>query len=192
MLKSWALAGTAVVFLVKAGVGLIRKFLIALFTCTALFPAVAAAKRPSSRWASRCDRASNKGVRKWKCVTAFAVVVTAALAGSAAHAETGPSFNCMYAKTPDEVVICQDPELSRLDREMARLYFGTMNDFRGGFRDFIRRSQASWLNSRHRCGYDADCVNDAYAHRLAALADGDIERADWCRAGHIADVDCRR
>ena len=32
---------------------------------------------------------------------------------------TGPSFNCNYAEAPDEVAICQDPELSRLDRETA-------------------------------------------------------------------------
>jgi hypothetical protein len=73
-----------------------------------------------------------------KLLVAAAIVAAALLAAGAAHAEspgfnfqptgagnafkfqlepTGPSFNCNYAKTPDEVAICQTPERSRLDRK---------------------------------------------------------------------------
>ena len=83
---------------------------------------------------------------------------------------TGPSFNCNYAKAPDEVAICQDPKLSELDREMAGFYSGAMNYYRGASRDSIRRSQAAWLNSRHRCGYDKSCIKDAYVNRCNRLA----------------------
>ena len=79
-----------------------------------------------------------------------AVVVLAALAGAALAEPTGPSFNCNYAKTPDEVAICQDVELSAKDREMASIYFQMVNTSRSDFRNFLRRTQAAWLNARHR------------------------------------------
>jgi uncharacterized protein len=122
-----------------------------------------------------------------KCATALAAIVAVVAAG-AAHADspgfnfqptgagnafkfrvepTGPSFNCNYAKAPDEVVICQDKELSSKDREMARIYFVMINN-PVGFRH-LRSTQAAWLNARHRCGYNAACVSDAYDRRRAAL-----------------------
>jgi uncharacterized protein len=120
-----------------------------------------------------------------------AVIILAALAGAARAEPTGPSFNCNYAKTPDEVIICQHTELSRKDREMADLYSDIMNMFRAGFRDYVRRTQVAWLSGRRLCGYSADCVSKAYDYRLSLFYDGDVELADWCRAGHMADVDCR-
>jgi uncharacterized protein YecT (DUF1311 family) len=85
---------------------------------------------------------------------------------------TGPSFNCNYANAPDEIAICQDPELSNLDRETARLYSEAMNSrfYRGSARASIRRDQAAWLNSRHRCGYDKTCIKDLYDSRGERLA----------------------
>ena len=42
-----------------------------------------------------------------------------------AHAQ---SFNCRYAKTPDEVAICGDPRLSQLDERMSRRFFTLRNE----------------------------------------------------------------
>ena len=109
-----------------------RKLLIALCTCTALIPAAAFAASPG-----------------------FDYQPTGA--GNAYKFQlepTGPSFNCNCAKAPDEVAICQDPELSNLDRETARLYSEAMNYYRGGARASIRRDQVAWLRQRHHCGYD--------------------------------------
>jgi uncharacterized protein len=120
-----------------------------------------------------------------------AAAIAAALAGTA-HAEpTGPSFNCVYAKMSDEVIICQDAELSAKDRQMAGLYSDTMNLFRGGFRDYVRRTQVDWLGARRFCHYSAGCVGKAYDYRITTLMEGDVELAEWCRAGHMRDVDCR-
>jgi uncharacterized protein len=74
---------------------------------------------------------------------ACAAFIPTAHADSPSFEPTGPSFNCNYAKTPDEVVICQDPELSTKDREMASVYFQMVNASRGDFRIFLRRSQAA-------------------------------------------------
>ena len=43
--------------------------------------------------------------------------------GTTATADT-QSFNCRYAKTATEVLICQNPELGRLDEEMAAAFYG--------------------------------------------------------------------
>jgi hypothetical protein len=46
-------------------------------------------------------------------------------AGPAATTSTAtPSFNCKYAKAPDEAAICQTPKLSEMDAKLASLYFG--------------------------------------------------------------------
>lgn len=38
---------------------------------------------------------------------------------SSAHAQ---SFNCRYARTPDEVTICEDARLSALDERLAPVF----------------------------------------------------------------------
>jgi hypothetical protein len=43
---------------------------------------------------------------------------------SAEQPPTGPSFNCRYAKSSDEVAICQVPKLAEMDVKLASLYFG--------------------------------------------------------------------
>ena len=58
---------------------------------------------------------------------------------SLAHAEEGPSFNCAYAKAPDEVLICQNEELAAQDREMASDYSWGLNNFKRGFRAYLSR-----------------------------------------------------
>lgn len=95
----------------------------------------------------------------------------------------GPSFNCRYAKTPDEIWICRSPELSMYDRNMAELYFKQMQpltaaeqrdlattkrDYRSMQRQW-KAEQARWLKQRRACGYNYDCIFDSYQQRIAAL-----------------------
>ena len=124
-----------------------RKLLIALCACTALIPAAAFAASPG-----------------------FDFQPTGASAFKFRVEPTGPSFNCNYAKTPDEVAICQTPELSRLDREMAQLYSEAMNFYRGAEGVPIRRDQTTCLNQHRRCGYDVNCIKEAYDRRTNKLA----------------------
>lgn len=85
---------------------------------------------------------------------------------SAAHAQ---SFNCNYAKKPDEVLICQSPELSSLDERMSSLYFNVRNQLHGAARSAVERDQSAWLRSRTRCGRSFDCVEQAYLTRIDQL-----------------------
>jgi uncharacterized protein len=49
---------------------------------------------------------------------AFLCVVMFVLSTSA----FAQSFNCRYAKKADEILICQDPQLSQLDERLASIY----------------------------------------------------------------------
>jgi uncharacterized protein len=58
-----------------------------------------------------------------KIKIAAAFVLATSLSTSAQAA----SFNCRMATRPDEIVICQDQELSALDEQMASLFFELRN-----------------------------------------------------------------
>ncbi|HEY0113351.1 MAG TPA: hypothetical protein VGB59_09410 [Allosphingosinicella sp.] len=79
-----------------------------------------------------------------------------------------PSFNCRYAKTRTERMVCGSPALAAQDREMASLYYALMAEADTGTRSHLRRSRDSFLSRRERCG-SASCVAAAYSSRMAEL-----------------------
>src|SRR3954470_14962644 len=66
-----------------------------------------------------------------------------------AHAQ---SFNCRYARAPDEVAICEDARLSRLDERLSSQFFRLRDSLSGPDRVRLDRSENAWLHARHRCG----------------------------------------
>lgn len=101
-----------------------------------------------------------------KLTLAIAAGIAAVLLVETAAAQ---SFNCRYAKKPDEVLICQNQYLAGLDEEMSSLYFGARNDLSGRHRKALEAEQASWLHARMRCGYDYVCVEWHYLARISEL-----------------------
>jgi hypothetical protein len=79
-----------------------------------------------------------------------------------------PSFNCRYARTSTEKMVCRSPRLAARDREMASLWYALMADADPGTRNHLRRSRDAFLGRRERCGSEA-CVAAAYASRMAEL-----------------------
>ena len=104
-----------------------------------------------------------------------------------AVAARGPSFNCVYARTPDEVLICQNEQLSKYDRELA---YSKLNDYHFGLNDFFRITQVDWLNRRYACGYTYKCIEEAYWDRLSFFT-GDVDPGifSFCKR-HRGDPDC--
>ena len=86
---------------------------------------------------------------------------------SSAHAQ---SFNCRYARTPDEVAICESARLSALDERLSSRFFWLRDSLYGPDRARLDRSQAGWLNARQQCGSDRVCIGVAYRARLAELS----------------------
>lgn len=79
------------------------------------------------------------------------------------------SFNCRYAKSPDEVLTCQDSSLSALDEEMSAAYSSRRREFSGADSRRFERMRALWLSRRKACGYDAACIRRVYNGWISAI-----------------------
>ena len=92
---------------------------------------------------------------------ATAVFTTGALAR-----DSGPSFSCRGNLNRAERLICDDSELSRLDRQVARLYHGAggSNDSTTEVRTYVRGA----LVSRNRCR-SSDCIRDVMQDEIDFL-----------------------
>ncbi len=102
------------------------------------------------------------------------LVVMSAPAG----AEDGPSFDCTNAETSAETVICEDRDLSRLDRLVSARYAAALKAARAldaGANEAeaeLRAMQRGWISGRDECWKAEDlrsCIEDAYTRREAEL-----------------------
>jgi uncharacterized protein len=84
-----------------------------------------------------------------------------------AHAQ---SFNCRYARTADEVAICEDPGLSRLDERLASRFFRLRDNLSGPEQARLERDEDAWLGARRRCGSSRACIAGAYRARISELS----------------------
>ncbi|MFZ5732881.1 MAG: caspase family protein [Pseudomonadota bacterium] len=80
-----------------------------------------------------------------------------------------PSFDCRYARLPDELAVCASPQLAALDRRLSQLYYARVDGLDGDARLALRRQQGDWLGQRKLCGSNAACVSQAYSSRIAVL-----------------------
>src|SRR5215210_2296951 len=84
-----------------------------------------------------------------------------------AHAQ---SFSCRYARASDEVAICEDAWLSRLDERLSSRFFRLRDSLSGLDRARLDRGQSAWLDARHQCKSDPACIGAAYLGRLSELS----------------------
>jgi uncharacterized protein len=97
------------------------------------------------------------------------LITTALLLACGAVPAHAQSFNCNYAKTADEVAICQYPKLADMDIKLANLYFGYRNLSYGRDRQKLEATESFWLQYRHSCGRDAPCIARAYQDQVNLL-----------------------
>ena len=97
----------------------------------------------------------------------IALVLSSALYYERASAQ---SFNCRSAKTADEILICQDNQLSQLDKRTATLYSQVRSRLSISQRPLVEAEQRTWLRSRMKCGSDKGCITQAYEKRLRELS----------------------
>ena len=79
------------------------------------------------------------------------------------------SFNCANARAPDEVAICEDGRLSRLDERLSRRFYRLRDGLYGAERARLDYTQSHWLDARHRCGPNRGCIAATYRARIAEL-----------------------
>lgn len=88
--------------------------------------------------------------------------------------EGGPSFDCARASSPLETDICGDPQLARLDLELARLYTRVrQGSDRAPEQQQLQDLQRQWLRHRNsRCSAAADrkaCLAEEYQQQHTVL-----------------------
>jgi uncharacterized protein YecT (DUF1311 family) len=87
-----------------------------------------------------------------------------------------PSFDCAKAKTPVELLICKDVELSFLDSQMANSYQRVLKAAAAKRKETIRRQQAEWFAEYTRtCAASLseterrDCIERYLSDRLITI-----------------------
>jgi len=78
----------------------------------------------------------------------------------------GASFDCAKAGTKVEQAICDNPEISKLDEELAASYKAALKDHTQA--NTIKQAQRQWLKERNRCE-DVVCVKQIFEVRLSEL-----------------------
>lgn len=100
------------------------------------------------------------------------LVAAALLALSSASAHADPSFDCSRARAPDEIAICADPRLAKLDSLAAQAFAGFEPSYQ------TRQKVAELLlRDRSSCGSDKACIAAAQWNALETFG-GD---APWVR-----------
>lgn len=81
-----------------------------------------------------------------------------------------PSFNCRYARTRGEIMVCESDQLAAKDRRMSALFYQALADADPERRRALRRTRDAWLRYRDRCPNEA-CVSQAYDGRMQEIRD---------------------
>ena len=81
-----------------------------------------------------------------------------------------PSFDCAKASKPQEKLICSDPELAKLDADLADAYRKARDA--APDRASVLASQRAWIKQSFNACNDKACLTSAYQSRLAELAQG--------------------
>jgi uncharacterized protein len=79
------------------------------------------------------------------------------------------SFDCTRASTPQEKLICQNPQLSALDEALSAAYRKKMSGLSGTDAAQLKQSQREWLKQLRSHGAQAGQLQADYQQRIAAL-----------------------
>jgi len=103
-----------------------------------------------------------------RALAALSIVTISALSFAApAHSA---SFDCSQAKAPDEIAICNNPDLSALDSEMGGLWYAyNLLPFLMGESGNRHDEAVAFLHTRGQCGSDVSCLTGAYQTRISTL-----------------------
>lgn len=83
---------------------------------------------------------------------------------------TRPSFDCANARTRGEQLVCADPGLAALDRQMASQYQRALAGSPPDRQALLRQSRDRFLGFRDRCP-DSACIAEAYRGRMREISD---------------------
>ncbi|TDF84586.1 MliC family protein [Pseudomonas sp. H9] len=99
------------------------------------------------------------------------VLLTCGLSTGIALATEGPSFSCEKAEGV-ALKVCQSPQLSKLDRELAVLYKRVLGQADSESQKQLKATQRGWIKGRDECWKASDvdaCVLEQYQVRNVEL-----------------------
>lgn len=79
------------------------------------------------------------------------------------------SFDCRAARTPDEMTICANSGLARLDQQLATAYRRDADALGDDQRQAFQQNEVAFINARRRCGDDRRCIAESYRNRIHEL-----------------------
>jgi uncharacterized protein len=100
-------------------------------------------------------------------VLAVGLLIGATLIG--AGAANGQSFDCRKARSADELMICQESGLAKLDQELASLRRQRKAKHHKADRDEAGDNETAFMNARRRCGEHRACIEQSYRNRIQEL-----------------------
>jgi TonB family protein len=80
------------------------------------------------------------------------------------------SFDCRTSKHPNEQLVCQNRELSKLDDRMAVLLRDLLNHLNYKNGEELKQSQRQWEKQSLDCGNDFICTKKLYIERIEKLS----------------------
>jgi uncharacterized protein len=86
-----------------------------------------------------------------------------------APSASAASFDCYRARLPDERAICADRRLDDRDVELSVRYEMILHLVAMGQRGDLQDQQRAWLDHRHSCGMNRQCLLVAYDRRIGQL-----------------------
>ncbi|HNV84717.1 MAG TPA: hypothetical protein PLF92_00475 [Arenimonas sp.] len=112
--------------------------------------------------------------------TAVPTVKPAIGAASATAENPEPSFDCAKADSSAQKLVCTDPNLAALDREVDRLFLLAKNgkSLSDERRKELLALQRGWIKGRDDCWKSDDlryCIVDSYVSRIHELRQGYAE-----------------
>jgi uncharacterized protein len=90
-------------------------------------------------------------------------------AAKAASGGTRPSYNCRYARTTSERLVCGSPALASSDRAMSSVYYRSIAGGGPAAKQRIRASRDAFLARRERCGGSESCIARVYEQRIGEI-----------------------
>lgn len=84
---------------------------------------------------------------------------------------SGPSFDCLKARTKTELTMCREPDLWGPDRVNSAVYNWVMSGINSEQRNSLRKRQREWLRYRDQCGADTACLVAVYDDRTHQFKD---------------------
>jgi predicted aspartyl protease len=107
----------------------------------------------------------------------FLIVICqpAQVLGQSYNPVTGPSFECQNARLPDEITICNNPDLSLLDLQIGLNFIQLKQKY--GYSQ-ARNISHDLLLQRRQCGNDAECIRRAQVQQLNKYAEYGVPLPD--------------